>query len=241
VLREDGRDNAELRKCRITRNINKYAEGSCLITLGHTRVHCTASVEDRQPGFLRDTSEGWVTAEYSMLPRATTERTRRAADRGVSGRTHEIQRLIGRSLRAVTDTGLLGPLTIQLDCDVLQADGGTRTASITGAWVALADACRWVMDRGRAKRWPLTDQVGAISVGVVAGEVLSDLAYSEDSRAGVDMNLVMTGDGRLIEVQGTAEGAPFTDAQLMEMITIGREGLQSLFELQREVLGDVLP
>ncbi len=241
MLREDGRDNAELRKCRITRNINKYAEGSCLITLGHTRVHCTASVEDRQPGFLRDTSEGWVTAEYSMLPRATAERTRRAADRGVSGRTHEIQRLIGRSLRAVTDTGLLGPLTIQLDCDVLQADGGTRTASITGAWVALADACRWVMDRGRVKRWPLTDQVGAISVGVVAGEVLSDLAYSEDSRAGVDMNLVMTGDGRLIEVQGTAEGAPFTDAQLMEMITIGREGLQSLFELQREVLGDVLP
>ncbi|MGD9495560.1 MAG: ribonuclease PH [Armatimonadota bacterium] len=240
-MREDGRDNAELRPCRITRNINKYAEGSCLITLGQTRVHCTASVEDSQPSFLRDTDEGWVTSEYSMLPRATAERMRRESDRGVSGRTHEIQRLIGRSLRAVTDTKLLGPLTIQLDCDVLQADGGTRTASITGAWVALADACRWLMDRGRVKRWPLTNQVGAISVGIVAGEVLLDLAYSEDARAAVDMNLVMTGDGRLIEVQGTAEGAPFTDAQLMEMIALGRKGLAVLFELQREVLAGVLP
>jgi len=241
VLREDGRSNAELRKCRITRNINRYAEGSCLITLGHTRVHCTASVEDRQPNFLRDTEEGWVTAEYAMLPRATAERTRRAGDVGISGRTHEIQRLIGRSLRAVTDTKLLGPVTIQIDCDVLQADGGTRTASITGAWVALADACRWLMDKGRVKRWPLLGQVAAISVGVVSGEIMLDLAYSEDSRAQVDMNLVMTDDGRLIEVQGTAEGAPFTDQQLLEMIRMGREGLQSLFALQREVLGDVLP
>lgn len=241
MLREDGRANDELRKCRITRNINRYAEGSCLITLGQTRVHCTASVEDYQPGFLRDTSEGWVTAEYSMLPRATAERTRRETDRGVSGRTHEIQRLIGRSLRAVTDTKLLGPLTIQIDCDVLQADGGTRTASITGAWVALADACRWLMDRGRVKRWPLTNQVAAISVGIVSGEVMLDLSYSEDSRAGTDMNLVMTGDGRLVEIQGTAEGEPFTDAQLHEMIAVGRRGLTELFALQREVLADVLP
>jgi len=241
VLREDGRANAELRKCRITRNINKYAEGSCLITLGQTRVHCTASVEDRQPGFLRNTDEGWVTAEYSMLPRATAERMRRAGDVGISGRTHEIQRLIGRSLRAVTDTRLLGPVTVQIDCDVLQADGGTRTASITGAWVALADACRWLIDRGRVKRWPLPGQVAAISVGVVSGEIMLDLAYAEDSRAQVDMNLVMTGDGRLIEVQGTAEGDPFTEPQLIEMIRMARDGLEALFALQRDVLGDVLP
>jgi len=241
VLREDGRANDELRKCRITRNINKYAEGSCLITLGQTRVHCTASVEDYQPGFLRDTSEGWVTAEYSMLPRATAERMRRETDRGVSGRTHEIQRLIGRSLRAVIDTKLLGPLTVQIDCDVLQADGGTRTASITGAWVALADACRWLLNKGRIKRWPLTNQVAAISVGIVSGEVMLDLAYSEDSRAGTDMNLVMTGDARLVEIQGTAEGAPFTDVQLQEMIAVGRGGLTELFALQREVLAGVLP
>ncbi|MEA3402854.1 MAG: ribonuclease PH [Armatimonadota bacterium] len=240
-MREDGRENGELRRCRITRNINKYAEGSCLISLGNTRVHCTASVDDYQPHWLRDTEEGWVTAEYAMLPRATAERTRRASDRGVSGRAHEIQRLIGRSLRAVCDTKRLGPVTIQLDCDVLQADGGTRTASITGAWVCLADACRWLMDKGRVKRWPLPGQVAAISAGIVGDEVLLDLAYSEDARAAVDMNLVMTGDGRLIEVQGTAEGQPFTDDQLMHMITLGRDGLQTLFDLQREVLGDVLP
>jgi ribonuclease PH len=241
VLRQDGRDNDELRQCRITRNINKYAEGSCLITLGGTRVHCTASVEDYQPRFLRDTEQGWVTAEYSMLPRATSERTRRAGDVGISGRTHEIQRLIGQSMRAVCDLDRLGPVTIKIDCDVLQADGGTRTASITGAWVALADACRWLMAQGRVRRWPLRNQVGAISAGVVADEVMLDLAYSEDSRAAVDLNLVMTGEGKLVEVQGTAEAAPFTDDQLMQMISVSREGLSSLFELQREVLGDVLP
>lgn len=241
MLREDGRANDELRTCRITRNINKYAEGSCLITLGHTRVHCTASVEDYQPGFLRNTDQGWVTAEYSMLPRATGERTRRAGDTGISGRTHEIQRLIGRSMRAVCNLEGLGPVTIKLDCDVLQADGGTRTASITGAWVCLADACRWLMNNRGLKRWPLRSQVAAISVGVVSGEVLLDLAYSEDSRAGTDMNIVMTGDCRLIEVQGTAEAAPFTDTQLMEMLAVGRKGCETLFALQREVLGDVLP
>ncbi len=241
MLREDGRSNAELRKCRITRNINKYAEGSCLISLGQTRVHCTASVEDYQPGFLRDTDQGWVTAEYDMLPRATSDRNRRSSDTGVSGRTHEIQRLIGRSLRAVCNMDLLGPVTIKLDCDVLQADGGTRTAAITGAWVCLADACRWLMTNRKLKRWPLQTQVAAISVGVVAGEIMLDLAYSEDCRAGTDMNIVMTGDGNLIEVQGTAEGTPFTEKQLLEMLALGREGCRTLFEIQREVLGDVLP
>ncbi len=241
MLRQDGRDNGELRNCRITRNINRYAEGSCLITLGQTRVHCTATVEDYQPRFLRDTDEGWVTAEYSMLPRATSERTSRASERGVSGRAHEIQRLIGRSLRAVCDTKLMGPVTVKIDCDVLQADGGTRTASVTGAWVTLADACRWLIDKGRVKRWPLRAQVAAVSAGIVSDEILLDLAYAEDSRAAVDMNLVMTDDGRLIEVQGTAEGNPFTDQQLMQMVSLGREGLQVLFDLQREVLGDVLP
>jgi ribonuclease PH len=241
VLRDDGRNNDELRNCRITRNINKYAEGSCLITLGNTRVHCTASVENYQPGFLRNTDQGWVTAEYAMLPRATGERTRRASDRGISGRTHEIQRLIGRSMRAVCNLDLLGPVTIKLDCDVLQADGGTRTASITGAWVCLADACHWLMNNRGMKRWPLQAQVAAISAGVVSGEVMLDLAYSEDARAGTDMNIVMTGDGRLIEVQGTAEGAPFTDKQLMSMLSVARSGCQTLFDLQREVLGDVLP
>jgi len=241
VLREDGRSNAELRSCRITRNINRYAEGSCLISLGQTRVHCTASVEDYQPGFLRDTDQGWVTAEYDMLPRATSDRNRRSADTGISGRTHEIQRLIGRSLRAVTALELLGPVTIKLDCDVLQADGGTRTAAITGAWVCLADACRWLMDNRKLKRWPLQSQLAAISVGVVSGEIMLDLAYCEDSRAGTDMNIVMTGDGNLIEIQGTAEGSPFSEKQLTEMLAVGRQGCETLFALQREVLGEVLP
>ncbi len=241
MLREDGRDNKDLRKCKITRNINKYAEGSCLITMGDTRVHCTASVDDWQPNFLRNTEAGWVTADYSMLPRATNTRNRRERDTSVSGRTQEIQRLIGRSLRAVCDTKLLGPLTIQIDCDVLQADGGTRTASITGAYVALADACAWLQENRGMKRWPLNDQVAAISLGVVSGEVMLDLAYSEDSRAGVDLNLVMTGHGQMVEVQGTAEGAPFTRQELDAMVGLGAEGCEKLFALQREVLGDVLP
>jgi len=241
VLREDGRDNDDLRECRITRNINKYAEGSCLLVIGDTRVHCTASVEDQQPGFLRDTQEGWVTAEYSMLPRATDRRTRREADRGPSGRTQEIQRLIGRSLRAVCDTKLLGPVTIRVDCDVLQADGGTRTASITAGFIALADACAHLRERNIIKRWPLTEQVAAVSVGIVSGEILLDLCYAEDSRAAVDLNLVMTPAGRIVEVQGTAEGAPFTQQQLQKMMELGQQGLGELFARQREALGDVLP
>jgi ribonuclease PH len=241
LLREDGRDNDDLRECRITRNVNKYAEGSCLIVIGGTRVHCTASVEDQQPPFLRDTEEGWVTAEYSMLPRATKERTRRETERGPSGRTQEIQRLIGRSLRAVCDTRLLGPLTIRVDCDVLQADGGTRTASVTGGFVALADACAHLRGKNMVKRWPLSDQVAAVSVGIVSGEVLLDLSYTEDSGAAVDLNLVMTSRGGIVEVQGTAEGAPFSPQQLQSMMALGQQGLNQLFAGQREALGDVLP
>jgi ribonuclease PH len=241
LLREDGRDNDDLRECRITRNVNKYAEGSCLIVIGGTRVHCTASVEDQQPPFLRDTEEGWVTAEYSMLPRATKERTRRETERGPSGRTQEIQRLIGRSLRAVCDTRLLGPLTIRVDCDVLQADGGTRTASVTGGFVALADACAHLRGKNMVKRWPLSDQVAAVSVGIVSGEVLLDLSYTEDSGAAVDLNLVMTSRGGIVEVQGTAEGAPFSPQQLQSMMALGQQGLNQLFAGQRESLGDVLP
>jgi len=241
LLREDGRENGELREVRMTRNINKYAEGSCLITFGDTRVHCTATVEDEQPRFLRDTQEGWVTAEYSMLPRATKQRTRRESEHGPSGRTQEIQRLIGRSLRAVCDMRLLGPLTIRVDCDVLQADGGTRTASITGAFVAVADACAYLRDKNIIKRWPLNTQVAAVSVGMVSGEVLLDLCYAEDSKARVDLNLVMTSRGGIVEVQGTAEGAPFSRQQLQQMMDLGQQGLQELFARQRETLGEVLP
>ncbi len=241
MLRADGRDNKELRTCRITRKINKYAEGSCLITMGDTRVYCTASVEDWQPNFLRDTEEGWVTAEYAMLPRATSTRSRREREAGPAGRSLEIQRLIGRSLRAVCDTKALGPLTIQVDCDVLQADGGTRTAAITGAFVALAEACAWLREHRGLKRWPLSDQVAAVSVGIVDGEILADLIYAEDSRAAVDLNLVMTGRGQIVEVQGTAEGAPFSRQQLDAMIEVGQQCCRQLFELQREALGDVLP
>jgi len=241
VLREDGRDNGELREVRITRKVNKYAEGSCLIAFGDTRVHCTASVQDEQPRFLRNTEEGWVTAEYAMLPRATRERTRREVETGPSGRTHEIQRLIGRSLRAVCDTKLLGALTIRVDCDVLQADGGTRTAAITGAFVALADACAYLRDKNMIKRWPLAEQVAAVSAGIVSGEVVLDLCYHEDSQAAVDLNLVMTSRGQIVEVQATAEGAPFSEQELQRMIALSRQGLQELFARQKEVLGEVLP
>lgn len=236
MLREDGRANDELRKCRITRNINKYAEGSCLITLGQTRVHCTASVEDRQPPFLRDSSEGWVTAEYSMLPRATAERTRRETDRGISGRTHEIQRLIGRSLRAVTDTKLLGPLTVQIDCDVLQADGGTRCASITGACVALHEACNKLVAAGKLATSPMRDFVAAVSVGIFEGTPVLDLDYDEDSTCDTDMNVVMTGSGGLVEVQGTAEGAPFSRAEMEALLDLATAGLSTIISAQKQAL-----
>ena len=215
----------------------KTAEGSALIAVGNTRVLCTASIEDGVPQFLRGTGKGWVTAEYSMLPRATLKRTPREVNKGrPSGRTHEIQRLIGRSLRAVVDLGALGERSVLVDCDVIQADGGTRTASITGAYVALAAALQQLVQFGALKKSPLADSVAATSVGIVAGEPMIDLDYEEDSRAGVDMNIVMTGSGKFVEVQATAEHHPFDDAQLSRLIELGRNGIRELIEIQKQVL-----
>jgi len=237
LTREDGRGNSDLRDCKFLVGVNKYAEGSCLITMGHTKVHITASIEDRVPRWMLDSGNGWVTAEYGMLPRATGDRTPREASTGKQGgRTLEIQRLIGRCLRAACDTAALGQRTVTIDCDVIQADGGTRTASITGAYVALAQACKHLEKRKLIKRNPLRQQVAAISVGIVSGEVLLDLAYSEDCRAGTDMNLAMTNDGRVIEIQGTAEGDPFSMQQLNDMIATGQNGISLLFDKQREAI-----
>lgn len=221
---------------RIEANPLAFAEGSALIEIGHTRVLCAATIEDKVPLWLRGKGGGWVTAEYSMLPRATAERTQREATRGrVGGRTHEIQRLIGRALRAVTDLKKLGERSIILDCDVLQADGGTRTAAITGAYVALALACGRLFTPGTPK-WPLPHQVAAASVGYVDGKAHLDLAYSEDSRAEVDMNVALTDAGEFVEVQGTAEARPFSRAQLDELLALAETGIQRLFEVQRETL-----
>jgi ribonuclease PH len=240
LTREDGRGNADLRECKILVGVNKYAEGSCLITMGATKVHITASVEEKVPRWLMDTGQGWITAEYGMLPRATSERSAREASTGKQGgRTLEIQRLIGRSLRAACDLSLLGARTITLDCDVIQADGGTRTASITGAYVALAQACRYLQRKNLVKRNPLTTQVAAVSCGIVQGELLLDLCYSEDSTAAVDLNLVMTSDGRIIELQATAEGAAFTRQQLDDLVTLGQSGLRVLFQRQLEALARI--
>ena len=234
MIRNDGRGNADLRDVVIKRGVNKYAEGSCLIQVGDTHVLCTASIEDRVPRWLMDSDQGWVTAEYSMLPRATSDRSAREAATGkVGGRTLEIQRLIGRSLRAVCDTKLMGTRTITLDCDVLQADGGTRTASITGAYVALAEAFYFLKRKNQLRRWPLTDQVAATSMGLVSGEMMLDLCYEEDRRAAVDLNLVMTASGRIVEVQATAEGAPFSRTDLDKLIDLGQTGLKSLYEIQQ--------
>ncbi len=235
--RSDGRRVDELRAVRITPNFMPYAEGSALIEMGQTRVICTASFEDRVPPFRRNTGQGWLTAEYSMLPRATTQRTARETGRGgPSGRTHEIQRLIGRSLRAVADLSLLGERTLTLDCDVLQADGGTRTASITGAYVAFILACRRLLRAGKITRLPITGEVAAVSVGIVKTTALLDLKYDEDSQAAVDMNVVCTGDGRFIELQGTAEGEPFTREEMDELLRLAEHGLQTLFAAQRTAL-----
>jgi ribonuclease PH len=240
VIRNDGRGNGDLRDVVIKRGVNKYAEGSCLIQVGDTHVLCTASIEDRVPRWLLDADQGWVTAEYSMLPRATSDRTARESATGkVGGRTLEIQRLIGRSLRAVCDTKLIGTRTITLDCDVLQADGGTRTASITGAYVALAEACYYLKRKNLLKRWPLTDQVAATSMGIVAGEMMLDLCYEEDRRAAVYQNLVMTASGRIVEVQATAEGAPFTRSDLDKLIDLGQAGLKSLYDIQKQALAEL--
>ncbi|MFO1364333.1 MAG: ribonuclease PH [Burkholderiales bacterium] len=237
-VRPSGRARDALRPVRIVRGYTKHAEGSVLVEFGDTRVLCTASVEERVPPFLKDKGRGWVTAEYGMLPRATNTRTDREASRGrQSGRTLEIQRLIGRSLRAVSDLAALGPRTIQVDCDVLQADGGTRTASITGAFVAVHDAVEKLRAAGLVTGAPLRDFVAAVSVGVYRGEPVLDLDYAEDSACDTDMNVVMTGAGGFVELQGTAEGAPFTRAEMDALVGLAERGIRALIAQQRAALG----
>ena len=236
-MRIDGREAESLRNVRITRNYIKQAEGSVLVEFGDTKVICTASVEETVPPFLRGKGSGWVTAEYSMLPRATHTRSPRESIKGkVGGRTHEIQRLIGRSLRAVTDLTLLGERCVLIDCDVIQADGGTRTASITGAYVALVDATLWLVSKGLLSRSPIKEAVAAVSVGIIGGEALLDLNYAEDSAADVDMNFVMTSSNRFVEIQGTAEHTPFTVAEMEAMRNVAMKGIERLFAIQAEVL-----
>lgn len=235
--RIDNRTNDQLRTTKITPNISPYAEGSALIEVGGTKVICTASVEDRVPLFLRNKGTGWVTAEYAMLPRATNTRTQRETQRP-SGRTQEIQRLIGRSLRAVVDTRLLGERQIYIDCDVIQADGGTRCASITGAYVALALACRKLVKNAIIKTSPILSEVAAVSVGIMDGTPILDLAYAEDSEAEVDMNIVCTGTGKFIELQGTAEREPFSREQMDEMLILAEKGINELFQIQRNALAN---
>ncbi len=239
--RFDGRHATELRKTRITPHYVVHAEGSVLIEAGLTRVICTASVEDRVPPFLRGKGSGWVTGEYGMLPRSTSTRSTRESSAGrIGGRTQEIQRLIGRSLRAVTRLKDLGERTVWVDCDVIQADGGTRTASITGGFVALVLALQKLRAAGTIARLPVEDHVAAISVGIVDGRPLADLAYAEDSRAEVDMNVVKTGDGRFIEVQGTAEGRPFDRAALDDLLDLASGAIERLVAMQREIVGEFL-
>jgi ribonuclease PH len=241
VYRSDNRTPEQMRPVNIIPNYIIPAEGSALIEVGNTRVICTASVEESVPPFLRNTGKGWITSEYAMIPRSTLTRTPRESAKGrIGGRTHEIQRLIGRSLRAVTDLARLGERSIFIDCDVIQADGGTRTASITGAFVALGLAMQKMVEAGTLTSAPIRDYVAATSVGVVDGEVLLDLAYDEDSRAEVDMNLVMTGGKKIVEIQGTAEQHPFDDAQLKKMMDLARKGIESLIAKQQAVLGSLL-
>jgi len=236
-MRPDGRKNNEIRPVKIQRNFLETAEGSVLISMGNTRVICTASIEDRVPPFLKDQKRGWITAEYSMLPRATHSRTMRESVSGkVSGRTHEIQRLIGRALRSVVDLSGLGERTIWLDCDVLQADGGTRTASITGAFLCLSEALKYAVRNGLIEKIPLKDYLAAISVGIVKGEPLIDLCYSEDSTAEVDMNIVMTGSGKFVEIQGTAEGMPFPKSALDSLLKLADEGINHLIGIQKQFI-----
>ncbi|MGI9952956.1 ribonuclease PH [Moorellaceae bacterium AZ2] len=240
MVRSDGRGPRDLRPANIEPGYLKYAEGSALITLGETKVLCSASVEEKVPPFLKGSSRGWITAEYSLLPRSTKERTAREAAKGrVSGRTHEIQRLIGRALRSVVDLAVLGERTIWIDCDVIQADGGTRTAAITGGFVALIGALHRLLEAGVIPRLPVQDFLAATSVGVVGGELLLDLAFEEDSMAQVDMNVVMTGRGQLVEVQGTAEGATFSRAEMDAMLDLAWLGIRQLIQAQKEALGDL--
>jgi ribonuclease PH len=238
IERPDGRGVADLRPVKVELGYQEWAEGSVLLEMGKTRVLVAASYDDRAPRFLSGTGKGWVTAEYSMLPRATTERTAREVGKGrPSGRTQEIQRLIGRSLRAVTKLEALGECTIWIDCDVLQADAGTRTASITAGYLALALALRTLKERGAITRDPLADSVAAVSVGMVGGRPVLDLSYEEDAAADVDFNVVMTGSGRLVELQGTAEGEPFSRADLDALVDLAENGIKQLSEIQRQILG----
>jgi ribonuclease PH len=236
-MRPSGRSPVELRKLRITRPYTRHAEGSVLIEFGETKVICTASIDEKVPPFLKGKGQGWLTAEYGMLPRSTNTRTEREAARGrQSGRTQEIQRLIGRSLRAVTSLNLLGERTIQIDCDVIQADGGTRTASITGAFVALHDAASFLKTRQMIREWPIQDHVAAVSVGIYKGVPVVDLDYPEDSACDTDMNVVMTGSGGLVEVQGTAEGASFSRKEMDAMLDLAEKGIDQLVSAQRSAL-----
>jgi ribonuclease PH len=236
-MRPSNRAHDELRKVTFERGVARYAEGSCLVRFGETHVLCAASLEDKPPPWLRGQGRGWVTAEYAMLPRATSTRTRRESTVGkVSGRTQEIQRLIGRSLRAVVDLPRLGERQITLDCDVLQADGGTRTAAITGAWIALNDCLKWMTQRSILRDNPMREPVAAVSCGIVKGEAVLDLDYAEDSTAETDANFVLTGSGGLIEVQGTAEGAPFSEAQLLSLLALARGGIMQLIEMQKAAI-----
>lgn len=238
-MRPDGRSAKELRKIKITRNFLKTAEGSVLIEIGDTKVICTASIEDRVPLFLKDQNKGWITAEYSMIPRSTPVRVLRESVAGrISGRTHEIQRLIGRAMRSVTDLEAMGQRTIWLDCDVIQADGGTRTTAITGAFVALMDAVRYALENKIIEKNPVRDNIAAVSVGIVNGKPVLDLSYSEDSSADVDMNVVMTGSGEFIEIQGTAETRPFNKSLLEELLSLAQSGIREIIAVQRSVLGE---
>ena len=236
-MRSDGRSPKELRPLRMTPSFIKTADGSVLIEMGGTKVICTAKLEERVPPFLRNSGKGWITAEYGMLPGSSEQRIGRESSRGkVGGRTHEIQRLIGRSMRAIANLKSLGERTIWIVCDVIQADGGTRTASITGAYIALAEAVRRWIDRGLVKVDPIQDAVAAVSIGIFEGKILLDLCYEEDSKADVDMNFVMTGSGKFIEVQGTAESAPFTRKQMQQMAEIAQSGIKELLKAQKKVI-----
>jgi len=234
-MRVDGRKADELRKLKITRNYIKAAEGSALIEMGDTKVICTATVENSVPPFLKGKGTGWVTAEYAMLPRSSSQRISRERSK-VGGRTHEIQRLIGRSLRSVVDLEALGERSVLIDCDVVQADGGTRTASITGSYIALVDALRFLFKQDLILTVPVSDYLAAVSVGIVDGKPMLDLCYTEDSTAEVDMNLVMTGKGKIVEVQGTAEGDPFSKAELAKLLALGEKGIKALVKKQKDVL-----
>ena len=236
-MRSDGRKPSQLRPLKITPSYIKTADGSVLIEMGDTRVICTAKLEERVPPFLRNSGKGWITAEYGMLPGSSQQRIGRESSRGkVGGRTHEIQRLIGRSLRSVADLKSLGERSVWIDCDVIQADGGTRTASITGAYIALMEGVRVWRERGILSADPVKDAVAAVSIGIVDGKILLDLCYEEDSKADVDMNFVMTGSGKFIEVQGTAESAPFTKKQMERMAEIAHQGIKELLQAQKKVI-----